>query len=80
MRVESELLCAKWIAQGGFTSGMMITIRWMPDCVVITAWNSCELYGCAEGRSVAYVNKKSGSGRFRGPNDTGDPPVYRCEN
>ncbi|EOI9000543.1 MULTISPECIES: hypothetical protein [Klebsiella] len=29
----------------------------MPDCIVITTQNTRELYGCAEGLSVASVNR-----------------------
>ncbi|QMM96401.1 type I toxin-antitoxin system SymE family toxin [Citrobacter portucalensis] len=37
---------------------MPIKIRVMPDCIVITTQNTRELYGCAEGLSVAYVNRQ----------------------
>jgi len=30
-------------------------IRVMPDCIVITAQNARELYGCAEGLSLSSV-------------------------
>lgn len=52
----------------------------MPDCIVITAQNTRELYGCAEGLSVAPVNRRKMEqwiGAFPGVlNDTGDLPVY----
>ncbi|WP_228007811.1 SymE family type I addiction module toxin [Kosakonia pseudosacchari] len=47
-----------WIEQAGFTGGMPIRIRMTPDCIIITAQNTRELWGCAEGMSVAYVNKR----------------------
>ena len=63
---------------------MPIKIRVMPDCIVITAQNTRELYGCAEGLSVAPVNRKKMAqwiGAFPGAlNDTGDLPVYRRGN
>ncbi|EPM0022246.1 SymE family type I addiction module toxin [Citrobacter farmeri] len=37
------------VALAGFTDGMPIKIRVMPDCIVITTQNTRELYGCAEG-------------------------------
>ena len=53
----------------------------MPDCIVITAQNTRELYGCAEGLSVAPVNRKKMAQwlkEFPGTlNDTGDLPVYK---
>ncbi len=56
----------------------------MPDCIVITAQNTRELYGCAEGLSVAPVNRKKMAQwlkEFPGTlNDTGDLPVYRRGN
>ncbi|WP_353960804.1 SymE family type I addiction module toxin [uncultured Leclercia sp.] len=74
----------EWIAQAGFISGMPIRIRVMPDCIVITAQNTRELYGCAEGLSVAPVNRKKMAQwlkEFPGTlNDTGDLPVYRRGN
>lgn len=74
----------EWIALAGFIGGMSIKIREMPDCIVITAQNTRELWGCAEGLSVAHVNKKKIEqwiGAFPGAlNDTGDLPVYRHGN
>ncbi|GKP26546.1 hypothetical protein NUKP16_46490 [Klebsiella quasipneumoniae] len=36
---------------------MPIRIRVTPDCIIITAQNTRELWGCAEGLSVAGVNR-----------------------
>jgi toxic protein SymE len=53
----------------------------MPDGIVITAQNTREFWGCSEGVSVAYVDKKKMKhwlGGFSGAlNDTGDLPVYK---
>jgi toxic protein SymE len=74
----------EWIAQAGFTDGMPIKIRVMPDCIVITAQNTRELYGCAEGLSVTYVNRqkmKLWLAGFPGAlNDTGKGPVIKRGN
>jgi toxic protein SymE len=63
--------------------GMPIKIRVMPDCIVITTQNTRELYGCAEGLSVAYVNRQKMKLWLEGfpeiLNDIGDLPVYRRE-
>ncbi|WP_412093697.1 SymE family type I addiction module toxin [Franconibacter helveticus 513] len=56
MRDVIFLRC-EWIPQAGFTDGMPVKIRVMPDCIVITTRNSRELWGCAEGLSVTYVNR-----------------------
>ncbi|HEC5282997.1 TPA: type I toxin-antitoxin system SymE family toxin [Enterobacter cloacae] len=77
-------LQGKWISQAGFTDGMPIKIRVMPDCIVITTQNSRELWGCAEGLSVAHFNKKKMNQwikAFPGAlNDTGDLPMYKRGN
>ncbi|EGQ5299420.1 SymE family type I addiction module toxin [Enterobacter hormaechei subsp. hormaechei] len=69
------------ITQTGFTDGMPVKIRVMPDCIVITTQNTRELYGCAEGLSVTYVNRqkmKLWLGEFpRALNGTGDVPVIK---
>ena len=74
-------LRGKWIAQAGFRDGMPIKIRVMPDCIVITTQNTRELYACAEGLSVAYVNRQKMKLWLEGfpgvLNDTGDLPVYK---
>lgn len=66
-----------------FRDGMPIKIRVMPDCIVITTQNTRELYGCAEGLSVAYVNRQKMKLWLEGfpeiLNDIGDLPVYRRE-
>ncbi|AIR62861.1 hypothetical protein LH23_20015 [Cedecea neteri] len=71
------------MSQAGFTPGMPIKIRVMPDCIVITTQNSRELWGCAEGLSVTHFNKKKMNQwikDFPGAlNDTGDIPVIRRE-
>ncbi|WP_338464121.1 SymE family type I addiction module toxin [Franconibacter daqui] len=74
-------LRGEWIAQAGFTDGMPIKIRVMSDCIVITTRNSRELYGCAEGLSVTYVNRPKMPQWFKtfpgALNDTGDLPVIK---
>lgn len=69
------------ITQAGFTDGMPVKIRVMPDCIVITTQNTRELWGCAEGLSVTYVNRqkmKLWLGEFPGAlNGTGDVPVIK---
>ena len=37
------LLRGEWIAQAGFTDGMPIKIRVMPDCIAITTQNTGDL-------------------------------------
>ncbi|HGN9374403.1 TPA: SymE family type I addiction module toxin [Citrobacter pasteurii] len=75
-------LRGEWIAQAGFRDGMPIKIRVMPDCIVITAQNTRELWGCAEDLSVVPVNRKKMAlwlAGFPGAlNDTGNLPVYKC--
>ncbi|CAM4334444.1 type I addiction module toxin, SymE family [Klebsiella aerogenes] len=70
--------------QAGFTDGIPIKIRMMPDCIIITAQNTRELYGCAEGLSVVSVNRpkmKQWLKTFPGAlNDTGDLPVIKRGN
>ena len=60
---------------------MPIRIRVMPDCVVITAWNTRELWGCAEGLSAVPTNRRKMEQwlkEFSGTlNDTGDLPVIK---
>jgi len=57
-------------------NGMPLKIRVMPDCIVITAQNTCELWGCVEGLSIAPINRKKVAlwlKAFPGAlNDTGD--------
>ncbi|WP_260461711.1 hypothetical protein [Klebsiella aerogenes] len=36
---------------------MPIRIRVTPDCIIITAQNTRELFGCAEALGVAGVNR-----------------------
>ncbi|WHQ20568.2 SymE family type I addiction module toxin [Edwardsiella anguillarum] len=68
------------MAQAGFSDGMPIKIRVMPDCIVITAQNTRELWGCAERLSVTRFSKKKMEQwiqSFPGAlNDTGDLPVF----
>ncbi|HEY4466882.1 MAG TPA: hypothetical protein VGN53_03690 [Klebsiella sp.] len=60
---------------------MLLKIRVMPDCIVITTQSSRKMYGCAEGLSVADVNRpkmKQWIKAFPGAlNDTGDLPVIK---
>jgi toxic protein SymE len=58
MRHDYIPLQGDWLSQAGFTPGMPVKIRVMPDCIVITAQNSRELFGCAEGLSAAHFSKK----------------------
>lgn len=77
-------LSGKWLANACFINGILVKIRVMPDCIVITTQNSRELWGCAEGLSVAHFNKKKMNQwikEFPGAlNDTGDLPVYKRGN
>ncbi|MDT3667119.1 hypothetical protein ROK90_14030 [Cronobacter dublinensis] len=58
-----------------------IKIRVMPDYIIITTQNTRELWGCAEGLSVAGVNRPKMNQwpkAFPGAlNDTGDVPVIK---
>ncbi len=60
---------------------MPVKIRVMPDCIVTTTQNSRELWGCAEGLSVAHFSKKKMNQWIKGfpgaLNDTGDIPVIK---
>ena len=49
-------LCGNWLQEAGFIHGMPLKIRVMPDCLVITAQNTRELWGCLEGLSLAPFN------------------------
>lgn len=77
-------LQGEWISQAGFTPGMPVKIRVMPDCIVITTQNTRELWGCAEGLSVVSFNRKKVEQWMKGfpgeLNDTGDLPVYKRGN
>lgn len=70
-----------WLDAAGFTEGMPVKIWVMPDCIVITTQNTRELYGCAEGLSVTYVNRQKMKRWLEGfsgaLNDTGDLPVIK---
>ncbi|HEN3602620.1 TPA: type I toxin-antitoxin system SymE family toxin [Yersinia enterocolitica] len=81
MRHNYLPLQGEWFSQAGFTPGMPVKIRVMPDCIVITTQNTRELWGCAEGLSVAYFSKKKMNQwikDFPGAlNDTGDIPVIK---
>ncbi|MEK6304688.1 MAG: SymE family type I addiction module toxin [Pantoea dispersa] len=74
-------LRGEWIPLAGFTDGMPIKIRVMPDCIVITTQNSRELWGCATRLSVTYVNRPKMLQWLEGfpgaLNDTGDLPVIK---
>lgn len=84
MRHDYMPLQGDWLSLAGFTPGMPVKIRVMPDCIVITTQNTRELYGCAEGLSVTYVNwqkMKQWLEGFPGTlNNTGDLPVYKRGN
>jgi len=77
-------LRGEWISQAGFTPGMPVKMRVMPDCIVITTQNTRELWGCAEGLSVAGINRPKILQWLEGfpgaINDTGDLPVIKRGN
>jgi len=76
-------LQGEWISQAGFIPNMPIRIRVMTDCIVITAQNTRELWGCAEGLSVVDYNEAKVQywlQSFPGAlNDTGDLPTIKRE-
>lgn len=78
---ETIFLRGEWVTQAGFTDGMPIKIRVMPDCIVITAQNPRELWGCVEGLSIVHINHKKVAlwlKDFPGAlNDIGDAPVFK---
>ena len=49
---QAIYLTGKWLTEAGFSEGMPLKIRVMPDCIVITAQNTRELWGCLEGLST----------------------------
>ncbi|WJY17217.1 SymE family type I addiction module toxin [Pectobacteriaceae bacterium CE90] len=51
-RFQAINLKGKWLTEAGFTDGMPLKIRVMPGCMVITAQNTREPWGCAEGLSI----------------------------
>lgn len=51
-------LHGEWMPLAGFTEGTPLKIRVMKDCIVITAQNTNELWGCIEGMSVTGTNKQ----------------------
>ena len=69
------------MAQAGFVNGMPVKIRVMKDCIVITPQNTRELWGCLEGMSASYINRrkvKTWLQTFPGSlNDTGDIPLIK---
>ncbi|WP_433915160.1 SymE family type I addiction module toxin [Franconibacter daqui] len=78
---KAIFLRGEWIPQAGFIVGIPMKIRVMTDCIVITTRNSRELWGCAEGLSVTYVNRPKMPQWFKtfpgALNDTGDLPVIK---
>jgi toxic protein SymE len=46
------------VSLAGFIPGMLVKMRMKSDCIVITAQNTRELWGCAEGLNVTHFNKK----------------------
>lgn len=77
-------LRGEWIEQAGFAEGMPLKLRVMPECIVITAQNGRELWGCVEGLSVAHINHKKVKQwikDFPGAlQDSDDAPVFRRSN
>jgi toxic protein SymE len=69
------------VSLAGFIPGMLVKIRVKSGCIVITARNIRELWGCAEGLSVTHFNKKKMNqwiNAFPGAlNDTGTIPVIK---
>lgn len=63
---------------------MPLKIRVMPDCIVITARNSRELWGCVESLNVAPINRRKVAQwlkEFLGTlNDTGEASVIKRGN
>lgn len=53
---DGILLDGSWLAEAGFTAGMPIKVRVMPDCIVITAQNLREMWGCLSGLSGGELN------------------------
>jgi len=51
-RFQAINLKGQWLTEAGFSEGMPLKIRVMPDYIVITAQNSRELWGCLEGLSI----------------------------
>ncbi|QJF19945.1 type I toxin-antitoxin system SymE family toxin [Phytobacter diazotrophicus] len=80
-RFRAVPLQGVWLTEAGFTDGMPIKIRVMPDCIVITTQNTRELWGCAEGLSVVGVNRPKMIQWLEGfpgaLNDTGDMPMIK---
>ncbi|MCK1970556.1 type I toxin-antitoxin system SymE family toxin [Franconibacter sp. IITDAS19] len=78
---KAIFLRGEWIEQAGFTDGMPVKIRVMPDCLVITTRNTRELYSCAGGLSVTYINRPKMPQRFKtfpgALNDTSDLSVLK---
>jgi toxic protein SymE len=58
-RDKAIYLKGHWLTEAGFTPGMPLKIRVMPDCIVITAQNTRELWGCLEGLSVEPFNESA---------------------
>lgn len=80
--VRYGFLCGKWPTRAGCRCGMVVRIRVMPDCIVITPQNTRELWGCLEGLSITYINKSKvfdWLGMFPDAlSDTGNLPVKIC--
>ncbi|MDA6076135.1 SymE family type I addiction module toxin [Edwardsiella anguillarum] len=69
----------EWVTQAGFSDGMPIKIRVMPDCIVITAQNTREQWGCAEGLSVTRFSKKKMEQWIQSfPGCLTTPAICRC--
>ena len=64
-----------------FIDCMLVKIRVMKDCIMITPQHTRELWGCLDGMSVVNINKQKVTNwlkTFPGVlNDLGDVPVIR---
>ncbi|MFP1755924.1 SymE family type I addiction module toxin [Lonsdalea quercina] len=58
-RFQAINLRGKWLTEAGFSEGMPLKIRIMPDCIVITAQNTRELWHCLEGLSIEPFNSSA---------------------
>ncbi|AMZ76739.1 hypothetical protein SS47_09740 [Enterobacter kobei] len=69
------------VVECSFIDCMLVKIRVMKDCIMITPQHTRELWGCLDGMSVVNINKQKVTNwlkTFPGVlNDLGDVPVIR---